>query len=374
MNGRFRSKRRIVVVTGSRAEFGLLRSVINALFEQTDLETFVVAGGAHLLGPAFTIQEVCDMFPVAAEVPMQVFGRNSRAADAHALGRGISGFTEAFEFLKPDVVLVLGDRIEAYAAASAAAISGIRLAHVHGGDRAEGISDESIRHAITKLAHLHFPATKTSALRLRRMGEHEQRIHLVGSPSIDDLDSFPPISGQDWSSMGAPRIAFLLHPTGHSIDRERRNAETLLNACIDRGPTIAFAPNSETGAEGILDAITISGVSMVQHLSRNRFVGLLRRVDVLTGNSSCGLIECAHLGVWCVNVGQRQSGREMPANVIDVPDWQQGAIGTSLDRMLISETAPNNHPYGDGCAGHRIGQILATFDPDLYPTWKKNSY
>ncbi|MBY0260816.1 MAG: UDP-N-acetylglucosamine 2-epimerase, partial [Phycisphaerales bacterium] len=142
------SKRlRVAVVTGTRAEFGLLRPVMDAIKARKDLQLLVVAGGAHLLAPARTIREVESAYTVAATVPMQRPGQTGRAADAAALGRGVSGFAKAFADLKPDWVVVLGDRIEALAAGSAASVAGIAVCHIHGGDRAEGIADEAMRHA-----------------------------------------------------------------------------------------------------------------------------------------------------------------------------------------------------------------------------------
>ena len=180
--------RRVAVVTGSRADFGLLRSTMEAISAAPELDLQVVVAGAHLLPPDETIDEVRDCFEVDAVVEMQHAGRRGRTADATATGRGVVGFTAAFDRLDPDVVLVLGDRIEAFAAAASAGIGGRLVAHVHGGDRAEGVADESMRHAITKLAHLHFPATPTSGERIRRLGEPTDSVHVVGSPAADGID------------------------------------------------------------------------------------------------------------------------------------------------------------------------------------------
>ncbi|MBC7773036.1 MAG: UDP-N-acetylglucosamine 2-epimerase, partial [Pyrinomonadaceae bacterium] len=199
------SKLRIAVVTGSRAEFGLLAPVMRAIRGHPMLELLTVAAGSHYMPPAFTHRDVEAEFVVDASVPMQDAddartgagggnGGRGRAADALSLGRGVCGFAAAFDRLMPAWVVVLGDRIEAFAAASAAAIAGIRVAHIHGGDRAEGIADESMRHAITKLAHLHFTATAESALRVLRMGEPSETIHVVGSPAIDGIGDIAPMS------------------------------------------------------------------------------------------------------------------------------------------------------------------------------------
>src|SRR5881394_2962134 len=170
--------RTVAVVTGSRAEFGLLRPVMKAIAGHPALNLRVIVTGSHLLSPAETINDVKADFAIDATVAMQsiVNGQASeppsgRLSDSASLGRGISGLAEVFSRLSPDVVVVLGDRIEAFAAAAAASVGGIRVAHIHGGDRAEGIADEAMRHAITKLAHLHLAATELSARRIVLMGE-----------------------------------------------------------------------------------------------------------------------------------------------------------------------------------------------------------
>jgi UDP-N-acetylglucosamine 2-epimerase len=187
---------------------------MDAIKARKDVELLVVAGGAHLLPPARTIREVEAAYDVAAKVPMQRPGRTGRDADAAALGRGVSGFAKAFAELKPEWVVVLGDRIEALAAAAAASVAGIAVCHIHGGDRAEGIADEAMRHAITKLAHLHCAATKQSAERIVRMGERPEFVHVTGSPAIDGLDRIKPMGDAEAAELGDPRVVVLLHPAG----------------------------------------------------------------------------------------------------------------------------------------------------------------
>ena len=165
---------------------------------------------------------------------MQVPGESGRLADARALGRGIAVLADILATISPDIVLVLGDRIEAFAAASAAAIGGIRVAHIHGGDRAEGVADESMRHAITKLAHVHFPASAESAQRILSLGEQPATIHLVGSPSVDGLAAMPALGDARYGELGAPEFVFLMHPCGRSDDAEYADAAAALDAAIVR--------------------------------------------------------------------------------------------------------------------------------------------
>ncbi|MCH7601612.1 MAG: UDP-N-acetylglucosamine 2-epimerase (hydrolyzing) [Planctomycetes bacterium] len=364
----------IVVVTGSQSEFGLLKPVMQAIDRHPRLELRVVVTGTHLLGPALTVKEVELEFDVHARISMQQSGESARCDNASALGRGICGFADYYSHNTPDVVLVLGDRIEAFAATAAATVAGIRVAHMHGGDRAEGIADEALRHAITKLAHIHLPATGISTERIICMGELPLRVHLVGSPAIDGLADIPPLPIYQYKEYGSPQIVFLLHPLGLDQDEEWANAESLLRLCQSRGSVLALHPNLDPGHEGILEAIGQSDCEQRAHFPRDQFVGLLRRIKCLVGNSSAGLIECAALGVPCINVGPRQAGREKPGNVLDVPDGDLGAVDLFLEEIENGRTVPNEHPYGEGKAGEKTADILATFNPEHHPLTKQNTY
>jgi UDP-hydrolysing UDP-N-acetyl-D-glucosamine 2-epimerase len=366
--------RRIAVITGTRAEYGLLRPVMLAIAARPDLDLRVVAAGSHLLMPARTIDEVAADFHVDATVEMQREGAHTRIDDARALGRGLLGMIDAIESLDPEVILVLGDRIEAFAAASAASIAGVRVAHVHGGDRAEGIADESIRHAITKLSHIHFTATAHSTERVIAMGEEPLCVHLVGSPAIDELSSFPPLDDRGVHALGRPEIVVLHHPLGRSDAIEEDWMTRLLTTCMSFGRVLALHPNHDPGRDGILRAIEAAGCPSREHLARPVFVGLLARARLLVGNSSAGLIEAAAIGVRVVNVGSRQAGREMPGNVVDVPVEDVEALTAAILRSFDEPRWTGRHPYGDGRSGRRIAGILATFDTNTHPIRKRNSY
>lgn len=370
------SARTIAVVTGTRAEFGLLRPVLRAIAGHRHLKLEVLVTGTHRLGPSRTIDEVAGEFPIAATIPMQSPAHTGRLADAEALGRGISGFAERFAHHQPDVVLVLGDRIEAFAAAAAASVAGIRVAHMHGGDRAQGVADEALRHAITKLAHIHLPATSCSAQRLIAMGEDPQSIHVVGSPAIDDLSEYAPLPDSGYAELGRPAIIVLLHPVGDDQGAEHDRAARLLEIAQRAGSTLALHPNHDDGREGIMRAIESSGCTNYAHLPRRTFVSLLRRVKVLLGNSSAGLIEASAIPIHCINVGRRQTGREMPAHVIDVPDWDYQTIASGLSQCLASPRLINGarHPYGDGRTGLRTAEILANLDFNAVSLSKQNQY
>ncbi len=368
------TRRTIAVVTGTRAEFGLLRSVMRAIQQHRSLDMHVIATGAHLLPPAMTANEIEKEFAIAARIAMQRPGECARDADALALGRGVAGFAEDFAKSRPDFLLVLGDRIEPFAAASAAAVAGIRVAHMHGGDRAEGIADESLRHAISKLAHLHLPATETSANRLIAMGEEPARIHIVGSPAIDDVAATPSLSDAEFAELGSPQIVFLLHPTGDDDALEHARAARPLTMCRNAGRTLALQPNHDSGRMAIVRAIDESKLPQRAHLPRDKFLGLLRRAMVLVGNSSAGLIEGAAIPIWSVNIGPRQGGRERAANVISIENWDYQTIEPAIARALREPVGPIDHPFGDGHTGNRVAALLATLPLDSLPLRKRNTY
>jgi len=382
-----RPRVRIAVVTGSRAEFGLLAPVMRAIREHPALDLITIAAGSHYLPPAFTHREVEHEFPIDASVPMQDpddprLGAGcylGRSADAAAVGRGVCGFATIFDKLEPAWVVVLGDRIEAFAAATAAAVAGIPLAHIHGGDRAEGIADESMRHAISKLAHLHLAASPQSALRLLRMGEQPEAVHVVGSPAIDGLGDIPVMCDADARTLGDPLAVFLLHPSGLSDDREHAIATAAASAVAETvGRRVLWlAPNHDAGRASIIRAVRSVAEShrwsCAEHLPRRSFISLLKRLaamtspsrGVLVGNSSAGLIEAAALGVTTLNIGPRQNGRERPSNVTDAAEHELSMLPVIL-RAALQRTlhpGPPLHPYGDGHAAERIAELLARAEP-----------
>lgn len=347
-------RRRIAVITGTRAEYGLLEPVMRAIDDHPALRLSVVVAGLHLVQN--TERDIA--FPIAARVPMQRAKSTGLAADVQATARGVAKFGDVFKRLKPDYVVVLGDRIEAFAAATAASLGGVRVAHVHGGDRAEGVADEAMRHAITKLAHLHFPATKTSAERIIRMGERPQVVFNVGSPSIDGLIDIEPL-------YGAPEVVVVQHPTGASDAQEERWARgTLAAVRATKWDAFIGSPNHDAGSRGVRRGLRLKRGK--GHLPRRDFARLLAGAKLIVGNSSAGLIEAAALRVPCVNIGPRQNGREKPRNVVDC-DYGRDPVKRAIDRALRLDLRRMTHPYGKGDTGLKIARLLATVDAP----WRK---
>lgn len=365
---------KVMVVTGTRAEFGLLKPVMHAIDAHAELQLLCVAAGSHLVQPAVTFREVKAEFDVADSIPMQTAGKVGRLHDVESLGKGIARFGRSLAMNEPDMVVVLGDRIEAFAAASAASVGGVLLAHIHGGDRAEGVADEAMRHAITKLAHVHFPATQTSAERIVRMGEDPEHVHVVGSPAIDGLDAIPALGDGAYAEMGSPQVVVLMHPIGRDDETEAEAMRTVLEAVGDRR-VLVLHPNLDPGRRGIMGVIESAPIEVQvrEGMPRDQFVGLLKRVGAeggaLVGNSSAGLIEAAAIGCPSVDIGNRQGGRERCAGWTAHADESVDSIRDALAKVTQAGSERGGHPYGDGTAGARIAGhiagLLACTDRDL---------
>lgn len=384
--GTLPNTRRVLVLTGTRADFGLLEPVIAALHRHPALTPLVVAAGAHLLPPARTIDEVAQRAPLADELPMQTPGETGRLADARALAAGVRGAAELLETIEPHWALVLGDRIEALALAAAASVAGVALAHIHGGDRAEGVADEAIRHAVTKLAHLHLAATPASADRILRMGEPPERVHTVGSPAADAALATAHNPPTLPTHLQHVRLAVLMHPVGrpeHDDADPLAIAHALALLTLPAETVLWLAPNHDPGRERVLavraQAQRDGRCTTRDHLPAPIFRALLHRLaqtdGALIGNSSAALIEAAVLRCPAVDIGPRQHGRETPASVHRPRDHTHHALAHAVLAARNADRRTLTHPYGDGRSAERIAHILAATDPDHHDLLhKRNSY
>jgi len=360
-------RRRVAVVTGTRAEYGLLRSTMEAIERRGDLALQVVVTGMHLL-PKFgrTADEIrSDGFRVHARIPMQR-GDDRPIDQAAGLARGVQGIARFLLRARTDIVVVLGDRIEALAGALAGVTTGKLVAHIHGGDRAPGDFDDSLRHAISKLAHLHLTATEAASRRLIRMGEAPERVHRVGAPGLDRLRELAHERRPGKRPSGMALV--VQHPCGRSAEQERQVMARVLEAVRLEGlhRRIVY-PNSDRGHGGILAAIRAHGraalngeVETFRSLPRDEFLRLLLGVDVIVGNSSSGVIEAAAARTPTVNVGSRQRGRERDGRgVVDVEE-STAAIRRGIRRALsLRPIRRRRSVYGEGRAGPRIAELLA---------------
>jgi UDP-hydrolysing UDP-N-acetyl-D-glucosamine 2-epimerase len=372
-------KRRVCFVTGTRAEFGLMQRTLRAIQSHPKLQLQIVATGMHLdSSRGRSLAELRrDKWRIdrvvrwsASQRSIADAAKGSKLQLARCTGAATSKIASALAELETDIVLIVGDRVEAFAAAVAGNLSGKAVAHVHGGDRALGQVDDALRHAITKLAHIHFPATAASAVRILRLGEDAWRIHRAGAPGIEGIVT-------DATSSGLPsrRCALLvLHPADADDAVEYRRAEMILRE-LGRVPfqqIVIVYPNNDPGSRGIVRCWQqrARGGRFVVHrnVARSEFLGMMRDAAVLIGNSSSGIIEAASFGTPVIDIGPRQRGREKNPDVFNVP-YQPRAIGRALN-ALWNNGRPKRFKPANLYAGHPsriIADVLATtrIDSDL---------
>ncbi len=345
-----------------------MKPVLLAIQRRRELQLQIVGTGMHLdRRRGYTLRQVVrEGFRVNATVPWP------EGWDlAEATGRAVTGLSRVYSRLRPDVVLVAGDRVEPFAAAAAAHLSHLLVAHVHGGDRAVGQVDDSLRHAITKLAHLHFAATAESARRILRLGEDPQWVFNVGSPGNDGIV-------QEAASVSEIReripglekrryILLVLHPAEPDSRVERRRAEGVLAACRQTGVgrIVIVYPNNDPGSAGIVAAWERhrgdEDLVLERNLPRSLFLGLMRDAAMLVGNSSSGIIEAASFGTPVVDIGPRQMGRQASGNVRHC-SYDSGEI-VEVCRHIWRGGKPLRsrcrNVYGEGGAGERMADIIA---------------
>ena len=374
------SQRRIAVVTSCRADWGLLHGVVRELQRLSGAEPLIVATNMHL-NPDFglTVDEIeADGFPVAARVEMNTPGGDtSPLATASAAARCLDGMARAFADLRPDIVLILGDRYEMLPVATAATILRIPLAHIAGGEISEGAFDDNIRHALTKLSSLHFTATYDYRRRVIQMGEHPSRVFYCGALGVQNLMDLPDEASvaelEQFTGVKIDRDTLLVtfHPA--TLDTEATPADrcrALLDA-IDRFPssTVVFTyPNNDPGGEDIISLITAYAnarpgrCAVIPSLGRRRYLSMLRHIGAVAGNSSSGIVEVPSAGIPTVDIGIRQKGRTASRSVIhcgDSADEIAEAIARALspEGRAVAASAPN--PYSLPGTAARIAQVLS---------------
>lgn len=369
-----KSRRKITVLTGTRAEYGLLKSSMTAIQAHEDLKLSVVATGMHLSPKhGMTVNEIRDDgFTVDKEVQMQING-DTGVAMAKSLGIGTMGLADAFDSLSPDIVLLLGDRDEALAGTLAAAHMNIPVAHIHGGDAMHGaVIDDSIRHAITKFAHLHFPASEQSAKRIRKLGEEEWRITVSGAPGLDDVIAGEYVDSEIVRSKyniepDKPLLLLVQHPVTTQPERAGEQMAITLDAVENfDAQIIIIYPNSDAGGDRMIDEIESRGfsndVQTFQSLPRKDYLGLMAVANGMVGNSSSGIIEAPSFDLPVVDIGPRQEGRERAENTVTVAHDEteiRKIIRDCLNGVFQEQAAASLNPYDYGGAGERIAQRLA---------------
>jgi UDP-hydrolysing UDP-N-acetyl-D-glucosamine 2-epimerase len=378
------SKRKVCVIITTRGNYAKMKSVIRHVQEAEDLELQLIVGGGAILpkyGNIMASPEAKDL-RVDRVIHFLVEGENP-VAMAKSAGLAVTEFSTAFENLRPDVVLVIADRFECLAIAMAASYMNVPLAHVEGGE-VSGSIDESVRHAISKLSHLHFPATQEAAERLVRMGEDPATVFPVGCTSLDviaalDLGDLQGVTAsQETGGVGArvdlskPYLVVIQHPVTTEYESNLAHVQETIEAVEALAmPTVWVWPNMDAGSDGISKGLRVyretrrpERVHFFKSLTIEHYAPLLRNASCILGNSSSGIRESAFLGTPCVNIGSRQAGRERAHNVVDV-GYDRQEIAAAVRRQLAHGRFPADHVYGDGKAGGRIVEVLRTFQFNL---------
>ena len=376
----------IVYISGTRADYGLMRRSLTAIDQHPALSLSIIATGMHLMPEyGYTIKEIeADGFNTYRLEAG--FDEDDRFSMANYVGVLTQRLSRNFQREAPDLILLLGDRGEMLAGATVGTYMGIPCAHIHGGE-VSGTVDEAVRHAVSKLSHIHFPANAESAERLIKLGENKDSIFVVGAPGLDGITDgllpmdelktiYPNIPDQ-------PFAIFLFHPQSESWENAGKEAELILNSLLKaKIPSVILYPNADAGGKKIIEAINKKAdkdlFTIIPHLPRLHFRSILDQAALLIGNSSAGIIEAASFHLPVINIGDRQKGRMRAENVLDCAfdqDQLIEMINRCLnDQKLLHQLHTITNPYGDGHAAEKIAGHLAEIFLSEELTHKQISY
>lgn len=369
-------KKKICVVTASRSEYGLLRWLMEEIKNDAQLELQIIVTGSHL-SPEFglTYQEIeKDGFFIDEKVEM-LLSANTKVAIAKSMGLCSISISKAFEKLKPDLVVVLGDRYELLSVCSTAVVMNIPIAHISGGDITEGAIDDMIRHAITKMACLHFPGTEESARRIIQMGEEPRRVFNVGEPCLDNFKRLQRLSRKELSyDLGFNEekkwILMTYHPeTMLSIEDNLKIVNNLIAVLteFDNFQILITYPNADYGSKEIIEILIKTCINnpeifkMVKNLGQQKYISFMQQAYCIIGNSSSGIVESPFLRIPCINIGKRQKGRVMSGNIITI-EGDIGSLRAAFLKLNDNDFKENlkkfDNIYGDEDTAIRIKNIL----------------
>ncbi len=369
------SKSKICVVTGSRAEYGLLYWLLKKLESAEDFELELVVTGMHL-SPEFgmTYKEIeKDGFPIAEKIPM-LLSSDAPAGVTKSTGLGLIGFADLFDRSRPDVVVVLGDRFELFAVASAALFAAIPIAHIHGGEVTTGAFDEAIRHSITKMASLHFTAAEAYRKRVIQLGEQPDTVFNVGAPGLENIQKISLLTKEETEQslglkLGQKSLLVTWHPVTLEPGRAKQDLKVLLDALDKLDDTKFVFTKSNADNEGrslnriIVDYVTSCPEKAVVHtsLGQLRYLSTLKQVSGVIGNSSSGIIEAPSVKTGTINIGRRQEGRVRASSIIDCdPDLE--SICSAFERLFSPEfqslVQHTRNPHDGGPVSENILRIL----------------
>jgi GDP/UDP-N,N'-diacetylbacillosamine 2-epimerase (hydrolysing) len=371
-------KRKICIVTGTRAEYGLLYWIIKGVHEDPNLQLQLIVTGMHL-SPEFglTVNEIAkDRFPISERIEM-LLSSDTETAIATSMGLGMIGFAKAYEKLKPDILLVLGDRFEMLSAVASAVPFRIPIAHIHGGESTEGSMDESFRHAITKMSHVHFSSTQEYKNRIVQMGESPARVFCFGAPGLDNIKKLKLLDKRELSDILHLPIhkewgIVTYHPGTLEKESSEIDIKEILHALgeFDNIHWILTLPNADTESRRIIRKIenyiqkNPQRASLFSSLGQMKYLSLLKHTVVMVGNSSSGIIEAPSFKLPVVNIGKRQKGRIRAKNVIDVLICDRKNIMNAI-KKAVSKNFRNSiqrliNPYGYGNASDKIIKVIKT--------------
>lgn len=371
--------RKICVVTGSRADYGLLQWLMRAIADDAELTLQLVVTGAHLSTRfGATVQEIeRDGFAIDARVPI-LDDDDSRVATAIAMSRALQGIALELARLRPDFVVVLGDRYEILAAAEAAVVLGVPLAHIHGGELTEGALDDSFRHAITKFATVHFVAAEAYRTRVIQMGEDPARVHVVGALGVEGARRIAPLGADELDRLvrvplSGPTFLVTYHPVTVGAAEPQAAVGVLIEALMahPEARIVVTGVNADHGNRGIRAAFESFAaahpdrVTLHDSLGARAYLSLMRKVQVVIGNSSSAVIEAPALGVPAVDIGTRQAGRIKPASVLTCGETTAEilkAIATAMSPEFRRQAGDDRERFGDGHVSERIVAILKSLD------------
>ncbi|MDX4038092.1 UDP-N-acetylglucosamine 2-epimerase [Aliarcobacter skirrowii] len=380
--------KKICVVTGTRAEFGLLYWLLKEIEANKEFQLQVIVTGMHL-SPEFglTYKDIEKEFKINKKIEM-LLSSDTSVGISKSMGLAQISFAESYDELKPDIVIVLGDRYEIFSATSAAMIAKIPIAHIHGGEKTEGAFDESIRHSITKMSHLHFTATEEYKNRVIQLGEHPSRVFNVGGMGIENIKRLKLLSKDEFEKsiefkLNSKNILVTFHPVTLENSTAKEQFKELIDAIDELEDTniIFTKANSDTDGRVINQMIDEYVIKNFQKsvqftsLGQLRYLSALQYVDAVVGNSSSGLAETPSFKIGTINIGDRQKGRIKASSVIDC-EPNKDSILKSFEKLYSKEFQETLktiiNPYGDGCASKKIVEILKSVD--LENILKKSFY
>lgn len=365
--------RTISAVTVGRSDYGIYLPVLRQIQEESDLHLQLMVSGAHLSDEfGLTVKDIeVDGFEIRDRVEM-LRDSDSPEGVTKSMGLGVMGFGEAFSRRQPDILLVLGDRFEMHAAALAALPFKLPVAHIHGGEVTHGAIDDSLRHSITKLSHLHFVSTEEYRERVMQLGEDPANVIVSGAPSLDNLNSIELMTSQELETdfgltLAEKPLVVTYHPVTLGYEDTKWQVGEMLAALDECGLQVVFtAPNADTGGRVIRQMLeehveSHPKMKLVENLGTKAYFSLMSCSLAMVGNSSSGIIEAPSFGLPAVNIGSRQSGRVRGRNVIDVGYSKAevlSGIGRALEPAFQAEAKSAPNPYGDGKAAIKITEHL----------------